>query len=40
MLIASVHLLCTDTDGTPDGDTVARVVSAALASTAPDPTVR
>ena len=36
MLISSVHLLFTDADGTsPDGDAVARVVSAALASAAP-----
>jgi hypothetical protein len=40
MLIASVHLLFTDTDGTPDGDAVARVVSAVLASAASDPTAR
>ncbi|HEY1666554.1 MAG TPA: helix-turn-helix domain-containing protein [Trebonia sp.] len=40
MLMASVHLLFTDTDGTPDGDAVARVVSAALASAAPDPASR
>ena len=35
MLISSVHLLFTDADGTPDGDAVARVVSAALASACP-----
>jgi AcrR family transcriptional regulator len=35
MLISSVHLLFTDADGTPDGDAVARVVSAALASARP-----
>ena len=35
MLIASVHLLFTDADGTPDGDAIARVVSAALASACP-----
>jgi hypothetical protein len=35
MLIASVHLLFTDADGTPGGDAVARAVSAALASAAP-----
>ena len=40
MLMASVHLLFTDTDGTPDGDAVARVVSAALASAAPNPAPR
>jgi AcrR family transcriptional regulator len=40
MLTASVHLLFTDTDGTPDGDAVARVVSAALASAAPNPAPR
>jgi AcrR family transcriptional regulator len=35
MLIASVHLLFTEADGTPGGDAVARAVSAALASAAP-----
>jgi AcrR family transcriptional regulator len=37
MLIASVHLLFTDADAdaAPDGDAVARVVSAALASACP-----
>jgi AcrR family transcriptional regulator len=35
MLIGSVHLLFTDSDGTPDDDAVARVVAAALASAAP-----
>jgi AcrR family transcriptional regulator len=35
MLISSVHLLFTDTDGTPDAAAVARVVSAALASACP-----
>jgi hypothetical protein len=34
MVMASVHLLFTDADGTPEGDAVARVVSAALASAA------
>ncbi|MDX6343993.1 MAG: hypothetical protein QOH87_4131, partial [Trebonia sp.] len=35
MLIASVHLLFTDADGTPDDDAIARVVSAALTSAGP-----
>jgi AcrR family transcriptional regulator len=35
MLIASVQMLFTDSDGTPDDDAVARVVSAALASARP-----
>ena len=35
MLIGSVHLLFTDSDGTPHDDAIARVVSAALASAAP-----
>src|SRR6202035_2326951 len=38
MVMASVHLLFTDADGTPDGDAVARVVSAGLARAAPCPT--
>ena len=35
MLIASVHLLFTDAEGTPDDGAVTRVVSAALASARP-----
>ena len=35
MLIGSVHLLFTGSDGTPDDDAIARVVSAALASAVP-----
>jgi AcrR family transcriptional regulator len=37
MLTASAHMLFTDTDGTPDGDAVARVVTVALASACPPP---
>ena len=36
LLISAVHLLFTDTDGPlPDGDAIARVVAAALASARP-----
>ena len=37
MLTASAHMLFTDTDGTPDADAVARVVTVALASACPLP---
>ena len=37
MLTASAHMLFTDTDGTPDGDAVARVVTVALAGACPPP---
>src|ERR1700733_4559873 len=40
MLMASVHLLFTDTDGTPDGDAVARVGAAGPVSAAPNPAPR
>ena len=35
MLTSSAHMLFTDTDGAPDGDAVARVITAALASARP-----